>query len=183
MKLILHGELKERYGDSVQIQAKTVADAIEGFSRQAPDFPTDMLIEAVGFNTEAKLLDETDKEEVHLIPGMFGGSGIGKILVGIAMIGLVILGPGLGLTLSGAILGTGIGLVLSGVMQLFMKAPTISKSEDPEASKYLGSGKNTVNSGAPVQLAWGRVRLYPHWLFIQVNANNLVHGTFPASPT
>lgn len=147
-----------------------------------------MMIEAVGFESEEKLFAPTDVQEVHLIPAMHGGGAIGKLLLGVALIAVAIINPGLGgMILSqagiGAVAGAGIGLVLGGVMQLFMKAPTISKSEDPAASKYLSSGKNTTAFGTPIIMAWGRVKLFPHWLSIQVNSNNMVYGTFPASPT
>lgn len=150
-----------------------------------------MIIEAVGFETEEKLFAPTDAKEVHLIPAMHGGGGFGKILLGAVMIAAVVFMPASAFaigslssaTVSGAVLGMGIGLVLGGIMQLFMKAPTISKSEDPAASKYLSSGKNTTAFGTPITMAWGRVKLFPHWLSIQVNSNNMVYGTFPASPT
>lgn len=150
-----------------------------------------MIIEAVGFETEAKLYAPTESKEVHLIPAMHGGGGIGKILLGVALIAAVVLMPAsafaigslAGSTVAGAVLGMGLGLVLGGIMQLFMKAPTVSKSEDPAASKYLSSGKNTTAFGTPIIMAWGRVKLFPHWLSIQVNSNNMVYGTFPASPT
>jgi len=168
-----------------------VADALEGFSRQYENFPRHMLIEAVGFETEEKLFAPTDAQEVHLIPAMHGGGAVGKILLGAALIAAVVFMPAsafaignlAGTTVAGAVLGMGIGLVLGGVMQLFMKAPTISKSEDPAASKYLSSGKNTTAFGTPIIMAWGRVKLFPHWLSIQVNSNNMVYGTFPASPS
>jgi predicted phage tail protein len=84
---------------------------------------------------------------------------------------------------SAAVLGAGISLVLSGVMQLFMKAPTTNKSNDPEASKYLGNNKNTTAINTPITQAWGVVKLAGQWLSIQANSNNMVYGTFPATPT
>lgn len=182
MKLVLHGSLRERYGKSIDFNTNVVADALEGFSRQMPDFPRDLVIEVVGFDSEAKLRDVTDAKEVHLIPAMFGGGGVGRILLGIALIAVSFI-PGIGQAIQGAVLGAGIGMTLGGIMQLFMKAPTISKSNDPEASKYLGNGKNTTTIGTPIPMAWGRVKLSGHWLSIQVNSNQLVYGTFPASPT
>jgi predicted phage tail protein len=191
LKLILHGALKDKYGSSIDFNSPTVADALEGFSRQMPDFPTEMLVEAVGFDTPEKLQAPTDVKEVHLIPALFGGSGIGKILVGALLIAIVIFQPAIGALLgsvltsgaSAAVLGAGISLVLSGVMQLFMKAPTTNKSNDPEASKYLGNNKNTTAINTPITQAWGVVKLSGQWLSIQANSNNMVYGTFPATPT
>lgn len=187
MKLILHGELRKRYGHSVEINSITVADALEGFSRQMPDFPSNMVIDVVGFDSEEKLRAPTDATEVHLVPAMHGGAGaFGRILMGAILIGVQFI-PGIGQVLSASMItalsGAGIGLVLGGVMQLFMKSPTTDKSNDPPASKYLGANKNTTAFGTPMLMAWGRVKLFPHWLTIQINSNKMVYGTFPANPT
>lgn len=187
MKIHLHGELQDRYGDVFEIQARSAADAIEGLSRQLPDWPSELLIDVVGFETIDKLHAELEASEIHLVPAMFGGGAVGKILIGVALIAFVFLAPGLGIvlsqTLAGAILGTGIGLALGGVMQLFMKAPSISKSEDPPASKYFGINSNTAESGTNITLAYGRINLFGHWLSLQSDSDNLVIGTFPETPT
>lgn len=183
MKLNLHGELQRRYGDVFEIEARSVADAIEGLSRQLPEWPRDMLIDVVGFDTPELLRADTDVSEIHLVPGMFGGSAVGRILVGIALIAVAVFVPGLGTTLASIILSMGVGLAMGGVMSLFMKAPSISKSEDPPASKYFGINSNTTESGTPITLAYGRINLFGHWLSLQADADNLVIGTFPETPT
>lgn len=189
MKIVLHGKLKAAFGDSLQIHADSVEDAIRGLTTQIPEWPGDMLIDVPGFDTIDKLSAKTDAGEIHLIPAMMGGGGkFGSILLGAALIGLSFI-PGaqagtllLGKFASG-VLASGIGMVISGAIGLFMKAPSISRSNDPPASKYLGVNKNTTEIGTPVKLAWGRIPPYGHYLSIQSNSDNMVHAVWPTNPT
>jgi predicted phage tail protein len=112
---------------------------------------------------------------------MYGGGGkFTTIIMGTALIvaGFLIGGPvGVSLMVSGGI------MVLQGVVTLFMKAPSLSKANDPAPSKYLTPNKNTTEAGTPIQNAWGRVQLAPHWLSIQSDSDNLAYGVFPENPT
>jgi predicted phage tail protein len=74
-------------------------------------------------------------------------------------------------------------MVIAGISEFFMKAPTVSKSNDPPASKYLGINRNTTAVGTPIILAWGTVKLAGHWLSLQADANALVTTSFPTNPT
>lgn len=182
MRLILHGILAERFGAEHYIQTDVPAEAIEGLSRQLPDWPREVAVDVIDYPTEALLRSHTDDEEIHLAPAMYGGGGKwGQIIIGAVLVvaGILALpGPwGIPLILSGA------GMILSGVSQMFMKAPTTNKSNDPAASKYLGVNKNTTAAGTLITNAWGRVKLSGHWLSLQSNADNLVNASFPVTPT
>lgn len=179
----LHGILRKLYGKNFVMQSTSAADAIEGLSRQLPDWPRELRIEVPGFDTEATLRSETDAKEIHLVPSMFGGGAkFAGIILGAAMVvlGVILLATpfsafGIPLIISG---GT---MMAMGVIQLFMKAPSVSKSNDPEASKYLGINKNTADIGTFVTLAWGHIKLYGHWISLQSDADKLVHGVFPTT--
>lgn len=181
MKIILHGVLRTRYGEQFEVHARTAAQAIEMLSEQLPEWPRDLQVEAPGFATEVQLHAETNAAEIHLVPAMFGGGGkffniiLGAVLM---VVGFMVGGP-LGMIM----MSMGMTMVLNGVMSLFMKAPTLSKSNDPPASKYFGLNDNTAESGTPITLAYGRINLFGHWLSLQSDADNLVVGTFPTSPT
>lgn len=189
MKLHLHGKLKSLYGDSVCVDAETVEDALRAVSLQLPDWPSDVLIDVPGYDTVKFLTARTDAEEIHLVPSMYGGGGkFGSIILGAALIAIAIINPGIGgMILSQAgtslFLSIGASLVLSGVMGLFMKAPKIDRSNDPEASKYLGLNKNTTKIGTPIKLAWGIIPPDGHYLSIQSNSNKLVNAVWPTTPT
>jgi len=180
VKIILHGSLKQHFPE-MEIVAATAADALEGWSRQCglSDIPLEdrPVIEVLDFDSEDKLLAKTDVKELHLYPAMFGGGPVGRIIVGAALIVVGILYPPLGPYLISA----GIGLVVGGVTQLFMKAPSASKSEDPDPSKYLGLGANTTKIGTLISKGYGRLLIGGHYLSIQVNSNDMVFGTFPTT--
>lgn len=189
MKIRLHGTLRDRYGPGFDIHADTVAEAVRGLSMQLPDWPRDLQIEIPGFADERLLNEPTDVREIDLVPAMFGGGGkFGKILLGAALIAVAIWNPGIGgmiLSQAGvtAVASVGIAMMLGGVMGLFMKAPSVSKSEDPPASKYFGLNDNTVDNGTPITMAYGRIKLFGHWLSLQSDADKMVVGVFPGSPT
>ncbi|MGN6820273.1 MAG: hypothetical protein ACTHJR_16540 [Sphingomonas sp.] len=180
MRLIFHGELRALYGPFFEIQASSVRDAIDGFSRQQENWPKDLMVQVPGFDREEDFEETAD--EIHMMPALIGGGGnFGKIIIGAVLIvgALFIPIPGLQQVLMAA----GVSLVLQGVMGIFFKSPTASKNNDPDASKYLGINKNTTAVGTPIIMAWGRIDIAPHWLSLQSDSSNLTQGVFPANPT
>jgi predicted phage tail protein len=116
---------------------------------------------------------------------MYGGGGkFGQIILGAALIGAAFI-PGLGqiagVAVSSILFSAGASMALTGISQLFMKAPTVDKSSDPPASKYLGNNKNTTVIGTLITMAWGRIKLTGHWLSVQVDSNDLVTTSFPVT--
>lgn len=185
MQLIFHGELQKMYGDSFEMQADSVAEALEGFSRQQADWPRDMRVMIVGDNdrldTAEKLLIHCDV--VHLMPSMSGGGGkFGQIIMGAIVIGVSFI-PGIGQAVQLSLLISGGLMVLQGVIGLFLQAPKMKSVNDPEASKYLSVNKNTTEVGTPMTMAWGIIDMAGQWLSIQSDSNNLSFGTFPATTT
>jgi predicted phage tail protein len=181
MRLIFHGELRNRFGAQFEMDANSVADALEGFSRQV-DWPADMLVDVVGYDSPEKLQQKPD--EIHVMPSLRGGGGkFGSIILGTVMVvaGVLLLpaNPALGMSL---IVSGGL-MVAQGVFALFLKTPKLSKNNDPDGSKYLGVNKNTTDIGTPMILAWGLIDLAGHWLSLQSDSNNLVYGVFPTNPT
>lgn len=184
MKIVLHGVLAEQFGPEFEIATSVPADAIEGLSRQLPNWPRELLIDCIGFDTEDKLRAPTDATEIHLVPSMRGGGGKWvMIAIGVALIAAAFLIPGaqlaaLGLT-KGMIIMMGASFLMSGISQMFMKAPTIGKSNDPPASNYFSNNKNTTAYGTLMTMAWGRIKLAGQWLSVQVDSSDLVTTSFP----
>lgn len=183
MRLIFHGELRKLFGESFNMDARTVSEAIEGFSRQASNWPTDMRVSAVGFDTEDKLRESAD--EVHLMPTVYGGGGkFGSIILGAALIATAVLTggatSGFFLAAHTSLIITGSVMILQGVVGLFMKSPKIKNSQDPEASKYLSVNKNTTAAGTLATMAWGTIDLAGQWVSLQSDSNTLSFGSFPA---
>jgi predicted phage tail protein len=181
------GPLAGKY-PSIKVGATSVADAIEGWSRQVSSQRIPTVMEVPGFETRDLLMAETEVERIELWPAMFGGGSIGRILVGAALIAIAIWNPVIGgmvLSQAGvtAVAAAGIGLMLGGVMSLFMKAPSLSKEQDPEASHYLGTGRNTTQIGTPIAMGGGRMMLGGQIMSLSVNSSDLVYGQFPETTT
>lgn len=184
MRLIFHGMLRDLFGESVTINASSIADAIEGASTQLKGWPRRMRVSVVGYNTDQSLY-KSKPEEVHLMPALSGGSSkIINFVIGAALVVagtiLILTGNvaiGISLVVSGSV------MILQGIVMLFMKAPKIDAEDNPEDSKYLGLNKNTTANRTPMTSAWGRVKLFPHWLSLQSDSSLMAHGAFPVNPT
>ncbi|WP_139375743.1 hypothetical protein [Sphingopyxis flava] len=165
-----------------------MADALEGVASQVTNLPPHLTVEVVGYDTDEALFAPSDVDEVHIVPSMYGGGGkfFGIILGGLMIAAAVVFAPAAGVfasALTSSLFVSGALMVVQGVVGLFMKAPTISKAEDPPASKYLGISQNTTAQGTPITLACGRINLSGHWLSLQSDADKLSFGVYPATPT
>lgn len=190
MQITLHGKFATDYGAKHSIEASSVEEAVVGLTRQLGFYEHRTIDERplariVDHNTVESLAECPD--HIDIIPAIHGGKGIGKVLLGAALIGLAFV-PGIGAlslgalgTLGPMLFGLGVSLALAGISQMFTKAPSLSKSSDPEASKYLGLTNNTTKLGTLRSYSMGRIKLTaPHLLALNVDANDLVKGEFPA---
>ena len=115
-------------------------------------------------------------EDIHFIPVISGaGRGVGKILLGVALIGIAIAAPGAGFLAKGALgfgaTGTGfslaatlgnigIGLTLMGVSEMLTPLPTkqnFNSEEDPRLSYNFSGTQNTSRAGTPVPICYGEI--------------------------
>lgn len=187
--IILHGSLRERFGASFELEVKSPIEAVRALIVQLKGFRQALregdfrIVKSRDVESEALELEELKlrlgrAREIHLVPVIAGSSsGWGKILAGVAIIGLAIAAPyalgltgGLSATFGGisAIGFSGIsfgsvaafgGLVaLSGVAQLLSPTPTTpaAGSIDQKASFLFGSADNVTTEGGPVPLVFGR---------------------------
>jgi len=126
---------------------------------------------------ESELSHPIGKEDIHFIPVITGaGRGLGKILLGAALIGLVFMTGGAsfsmssGLTFQNSVLGgaflnksltyLGAYLVLSGVSEMLFplpKPPSFESEEDPRLSFSFGGTQQTGRAGTPVPLVYGEI--------------------------
>lgn len=185
MRLVFHGMLRELLGESVTINGSSIEDAIEGASTQMKAWPRKQRISVVGYNT-VTALKENNPDEVHIMPTLAGGSSkIVNFVIGGALIvvGAILVATGVGSAIGISLIVSGSLMILQGVVQLFMKAPKLDQDENPEDSKYFGLNRNTTANRTPITMAWGRVKLFPHWLSLQSDSSLMAHGAFPVVPT
>ena len=119
------------------------------------------------------------KEDIHFVPVISGaGRGLGKTLLGVALIGIAIAAPGakfmagggLGFAGAGAMAGKfsfaamlgniGIGLTLMGVSEMLTPLPQkrdFNSEEDPRLSYNFSGTQNTSRAGTPVPIVYGEI--------------------------
>ena len=117
------------------------------------------------------------QQDIHFIPVISGsGKGIGKVLLGAALIGVAIALPGaqFGAGMGGLGFGAasggfslaalggniGIALVLSGVSDMLFPLPqqqSFSTEEDPRLSFSFSGVQNTSRAGTPVPVVYGEI--------------------------
>ena len=193
IKIILHGYLRKLAPEGIEISGATVAEVVNGFCRQTKAFDVPLgedrhCIQVVGFNTKESLFEKIPDNltELHLVPEFSAGKGgFAKIVFGIVLIavafwmpvsiGALTLMEG-GATIAGMMMSMGASLILGGLLEIISPTPkyTAQKTEnDPEASKYLGAGQNTVKIGTRIPLAYGEIKMYGHYLSFDVDAKNV----------
>ena len=135
-------------------------------------------------NVAPLLMPFSDREVFSITPVVAGaGGGLGRTLVGVALIAVAIANPAVGFGLNGAVgfgagavggaatatfgaslaaaAGTlGIGLVLSGVAEILSPQPSLDSTLDESAQLESFTFSNVVNTsrqGMPVPIAYGRL--------------------------
>lgn len=174
-KVFLHGRLKEFCPNPIVVDSETVAEAIEIATNQIPEMNRGprTRVKVAGVETQEDLF-RTDLDEVHIVPAMSGAKegGVLQIVIGATLIVAgVFMG---GSTWPAAFIMTGTSMVIGGAMQLLMPTPQADLAEgDPEASKYLGSPKNTVKIGTRIPLLFGTDQAYGHFLSFDIDAKDV----------
>lgn len=187
--VVLHGALATQFGSSFDLDVKSPAEAlralmvqIRGLRRAFSEGHFRVL--KAGKDVASSLdLDELRlrlgrSREIHVVPVLAGSaSGWGKILAGVAIIGLAIAAPyalglagGLSATFGGisaigfsgisfgTIAGLGAAVALGGVAQMLSPTPTLSggsATQDRKESFLFGSAENVTAQGVPVPLVFG----------------------------
>jgi len=121
---------------------------------------------------EDELHHPIGSEGVSIVPVISGSGGLGRTLLGVAMIGLAFAMPGanfsgLGFTAAkgfsgfqAAIGNIGIALTLQGVSQMLFPLPQMkefSNEEDPRISFSFSGVQNTDRAGTSIPLCYGEI--------------------------
>ena len=183
-KIKLYGELAKFVGHKeFEVKADTLRHAVsflinnfEGVEKYMS--PKHYQVKVGNYAVdESELSYPIGQEDIHFIPVITGaGRGIGKVLLGAALIGLVFVTGGAsfsmtsGLTFQNSVLGgaflnkaityVGAYLVLSGVSEMLFpmpKPPKFESEEDPRLSFSFGGTQQTGRAGTPVPLVYGEI--------------------------
>lgn len=158
------------------ISGETVAEVIEGLSRQVPTLqPTAKLgrvrVVVAGFDTEDDLYAPLgDLEDLHIVPQMMGDKdgGLSQILIGAVLIGVSFI-PGVGPALSSMLLQAGVLQILGGIAAMLAPQPE-NDQENQDKSRYLGAPRNTTKIGTRIPILYGTFRHGGHYLSFDINA-------------
>ena len=187
-KIKLYGHLREHTGlKEVEAYVDNVRDAVSFLTCNWPKLESDILQnnyyvlldkDSVG---EEELLYPIGNASISFIPVVEGSGKFGRILAGVALIGLSFTplgsglfagGSGLGFTGGGGLIGKtglyaagaygsaaagviGAGLVLSGLSSLLTPTPTIPESQQTPESSAFSSPLNVSMPGIAVPLVYG----------------------------
>jgi predicted phage tail protein len=193
-KIRLYGRLKKRFGPEFCLDVSSPLDAVRALILMVPGFAEELKegnYKIVRGNRQTGLyldietvaLELGNTREVHLIPTTaHAKSGFGKILAGVALIGIAIAtggaaipAIGLGATagtataFGGLVIGTGLGimatsigvmLALGGISMLLAPKPKATKAADSskDGSFLFGGAQNTADQGIAVPIVYGRVK-------------------------
>jgi predicted phage tail protein len=187
--VVLHGALAAQFGPSFELEVKSPIEAVRALIVQLRGFRQALregeyrVLKARWNVAETLDIDGVQlrlgrAREIHIVPVIGGSaSGWGKILAGVAIIGLAIAAPyalglagGLSATIGGisaigfsgisfgTIAGLGAAVALGGVAQMLSPTPSLaggSASQDRKESFLFGSAENVTAQGGPVPLVFG----------------------------
>jgi len=173
-KVYLEGEMGEKYGRVAEVKADSVREVIQ-YLQANHDTINKYLIDSteernIGFvvkiaddfvNSEEELLLPLEKGDIIITPTPMGAKGAFKVIVGIIMVGIVMLG-----FLTGpawvlwAIVGVGAGLIMQGIAEMMMPDPATDDEAPAEEEGYVFQGsEQSIPEGHPVPILYGELRV------------------------
>jgi len=178
-KLKLYGELAEFVGHKeFEIQASNISKAVSFLINNFPQIEKYMNPKYYQVKVGDYAIDKEEihhpigeQADIHIVPVITGaGRGIGKILLGAALIGIAFAtggafisqAPFRALTFTSGIAKAatylGGALVLSGVSDMLFPTPKLEVPEDdPRLSFNFAGTQNTSRAGTPVPIVYGEI--------------------------
>ena len=171
-KIKLYGALAKFIGHRVlEADVATAAEAVRFLVSNWPELEAHMAQQYYRVHTagEDLTLDDIHNpmgRDIQIIPVIAGAGTIGRILLGVALIGLAFAGgagvfgaafaKNLGLFVAFKALGA--SLVLGGIAQVLTPTPKADKDEgDPRKSFSFSGIQNTTRAGVPVPVVYGEM--------------------------
>lgn len=175
--VLLYGHLAKQFGRRHCFDIVSPAEAVRALCANFKSFKSAIIRDGqAAYHVLAGLQDRTDANDLHLpigktntikiMPIVAGKGGLGKIILGAALIGLSFYLPGsaiglteLGLFATSAASSIGFSLLLGGVSSLLFAPPKPKSSSNERAENkpsYAFNGAiNTIGQGNPVPYFFG----------------------------
>lgn len=194
-KVILEGSLGEQFGKEHIIgpSVKSFKDALNLIGSNKPEFRKQLrklaVEDGVDFIVKTGEKESLDEKEIllatseiqtyTLIPVPAGAGGkfgsFFKIIIGVVLIAVAILNPGLSPFVLNTLFASGAALITAGLTTLL--APDIKEDEDqngPASYLFRGAAQNS-REGDPVPLLYGRLRVGGRPISLEI-----INGQFKA---
>ena len=176
-KVKLYGELADFVGHKeLDAVINSTADAIRFLVSNFPKLEEHMSQRYYKVLVDDYEIGEEDiqnpigQSDISIVPVIAGsGGGLGKTLLGVALIGLAFAVPGsiaftkegiIGGALSKGLFGIGAALTLTGVSEMLFPLPDLpdfSNEEDPRISFSFSGVQNTSRAGTSHPIAYGEI--------------------------
>lgn len=180
-KVKLYGKLAEFVGHKeFDVEVNNVGQAVSFLLNNFPQLeqymsPKYYQVKVGNFDIdESEIHYPVGQEDIHFVPAITGAGrgGLGKILLGAALIGgafltggaFISVAPVKALTFTSSIAKAavyiGASLVLQGVSELLFPLPKpekFSSEEDPQLSFSFSGLQNTSRAGTPVPIVYGEI--------------------------
>ena len=173
-KVYLEGEMGEKYGRVAEVKADSVREVMQYLQANLDTINKYLIASTeernIGFvvkiaddyvNSEEELLLPLEKGDIIITPTPMGAKGAFKVIVGIIMVGIVMLG-----FLTGpawvlwAIVGVGAGLIMQGIAEMMMPDPATDDETPAEEEGYVFQGSEaSITEGHPVPILYGELRV------------------------
>ena len=183
-KLKLYGELAEFVGHKeFEIQVDSLGKAVSFLVNNFPQVekymnPKYYQVKVGNYAVnEEEIHHPIGQADIHIVPVIAGAGrgGLGKVLLGAALIGVAFATGGASLTKSGitfqasrlggaylaqAFVYVGASLVISGVSEMLFPLPKpkeFKSEQDPQLSFSFSGTQNTSRAGTPVPIVYGEI--------------------------
>jgi predicted phage tail protein len=186
----LEGELGEVFTPHFQVECKTTAEVFKCLDANYPEFKPYFQqkheeggyvhIEACGEELEhsEELLMEIGKGDIIISNIPAGSKAAAKIIVGAILIVagamLIAWNPVIG----SMIMGMGISMAVGGLMELMAPDPAVDKIENGDESYLFNGNAQSIASGDPVPVLYGRLRVPGQPMGFEIIGDNVGYNPY-----
>jgi predicted phage tail protein len=167
-KIKLHGILKDKFGESVELQANSVKQALKALNANFKEFKEilrkyDFAILADGVSLGIKDLScqGLKFKQLDIIPVTSGEGGENNIIKDIVggleiAVGIVLDIYSYG-TIGNPLIAMGVSTIAGSVISSFMKPPQYDQSADAASSNIFDGARNVSKEGIAVPIIYGEM--------------------------
>jgi predicted phage tail protein len=185
----LVGQLGKLFGKQWTLDIRNTAEAIRAIAAQCEGFAEYLESSATRGLVYRVTVDEDDIEEdkiyhpirqsLSIAPIVAGAGAVGRIILGVALVGLSFVLPGIGLGFASTVVGGfGVSMIAGGIVELLSPQ---QDQENKNSDSYLFDGAQLTRAyqGQPVPVLFGTRLIQPLPISIWVDNENIAVDFVP----